>query len=301
MPAHIRKEKSGRLQEFVNIHSAARWGTDFVKQLITASNAAEQVSSRPRLTAQIMDSLYKNSKTRIFVFNESSITALSKTRPVSEEMLAQALEPLTKDPANQVYLFSPLDKTTLSETWGNKAIHLVSEHGYEYSEPTPPETTRSWKALVPTLDISFKESIRPVFEYFVKRTPGAIFLETSTSMILDLTKSDLHVTKRRLKDFRSYIETSHTHVNVTVTDTSLTARAYECNLIYITSEVLQKDADLWIFFGELPPLSTLLEKRLSSKKNYVVCDIGAKSETSDFFLPNSISMIEVLRQVSDQN
>ena len=87
----------------------------------------------------------------------------------SEETL-KALELLTADPRNLVYIISGRDAAFLMQHLGHfKGLGMSAEHGGFMREPG----SDTWKNFTETLDMSWMAEVLEVFKYYTERTTGS--------------------------------------------------------------------------------------------------------------------------------
>lgn len=94
--------------------------------------------------------------------------------------MLKALQVLCDDPKNIVWVISGRDQTVLDEWLGSniKNIGLSAEHGC-YIKPNGSTT---WKDVVDDLDMSWKNDVVEIFDYYTERTQGS-FVEHKKSSI----------------------------------------------------------------------------------------------------------------------
>ena len=87
----------------------------------------------------------------------------------SKETL-QALEALTADPKNVVYIISGRDGEFLEQHLGHiKNLGMSAEHGGFIREPG--EST--WRNFTESLDMSWMSEVLEIFKYYTERTTGS--------------------------------------------------------------------------------------------------------------------------------
>ena len=91
----------------------------------------------------------------------------------------EALENLTKDPRNVVFIISGRDGAFLEQHLGHiKGLGMSAEHGGFIREPGAAE----WSNFTESLDMSWMGEVLEIFKYYTERTTGS-HIETKKSSI----------------------------------------------------------------------------------------------------------------------
>jgi trehalose 6-phosphate synthase/phosphatase len=84
---------------------------------------------------------------------------------IPSEATLQALEKLSEDPRNHVYIISGRDSGFLEHHLGHlNKIGFSAEHGSFIKEPG----STTWKNLTETLDMSWMAEVEELFEYYTE-------------------------------------------------------------------------------------------------------------------------------------
>jgi len=95
----------------------------------------------------------------------------------------EALEKLSNDPKNVVYIISGRDSAFLDQHLGHLTkIGFSAEHGSFVKEPSTDGKPSSWTNLTESLDMSWMSEVKEVFEYYTERTTGS-FVEMKKSSV----------------------------------------------------------------------------------------------------------------------
>lgn len=95
-----------------------------------------------------------------------------------------ALEKLSNDPKNVVYIISGRDSAFLDQHLGHLVkLGFSAEHGCFMKGPAGSEgEPDSWMSLTESLDMSWMSEVKEIFEYYTERTTGS-FIEMKKSSI----------------------------------------------------------------------------------------------------------------------
>ncbi len=178
------------MQERIARYDVYKWATDFVESLqkvigIQAIHQARKVSAS---MLRSLDKKYKSADKRIlFLDYDGTLQRFynlpSDAKPDSD--LIQLLTDIQKDEQTDLVVISGRDKDTLSEWFGDFGFSLIAEHGVWVRQKGG-----EWKERVHGRS-EWKESIRPVLESYVDRTPGSLLEEKSHSLVWHYRKSDI--------------------------------------------------------------------------------------------------------------
>lgn len=95
----------------------------------------------------------------------------------------QALDRLSSDPKNVVYIISGRDSGFLDQHLGHLTkLGFSAEHGCFVKEPESDGNATSWTSLTESLDMSWMSEVKEIFEYYTERTTGS-FIEMKKSSI----------------------------------------------------------------------------------------------------------------------
>lgn len=100
----------------------------------------------------------------------------------SQEVI-RSLRLLTSDTRNYVYIISGRDQKALDGWIGNiPRLGMSAEHGCFLRPIMEPGETVNWMPTISLDDLSWKQDVIPIMEYYTERTPGS-FIEFKTASI----------------------------------------------------------------------------------------------------------------------
>ncbi|KAM9956116.1 hypothetical protein ACTFIW_005972 [Dictyostelium discoideum] len=251
MPPEEREEKHQMLLKYVTKHTASHWGLGFVKELNKASSNADKMVTIQKLDIEKVVDIYKQSKRRLLIFAYdgtlipyNNVPQLS--RP-SQELL-NSFDILSNDPKTDVYILSGRDKKTLSEWFLGIQIGLSAEYGCFFKLPESTE----WEQQVPSMDLSWKETIRPLFKYFTLRTPGSFFEEKEMLFTWHYRNADPIFGSIQARELHLHLD--NLPLDVIVGDKTLGVRSYNINPLSsmkkVITDTIPKGLDLILLIGD---------------------------------------------------
>jgi len=295
-----KEKKFKHLWEFISRHTASYWGESFIRELRKASKAAEDLRSTPRLTAQVILPEYLKSSKRIIILQTDGFLIPFAPAPFlarPSRKVISVLTQLTKDPKNIVYVISGRDRNTMSTWFGNIPVSLVAEHGFfSFSRHKKhPENTPQWKPLTKDPDVSWKQTIKPIFQYFTDRTPGSYFEEKEISLTWHYRATERKFGAFRAKELQSHLDKCTFPVNVINLNKTIEVRPYECNSTTVLKKIIHKipDYNFLLYIGE--PVNIDFSE---SEAAIFTCSVGQK--TQKFFLQNPDEVIHIFERINSQ-
>ncbi|KAG9048860.1 threalose-6-phosphate phosphatase [Tulasnella sp. UAMH 9824] len=174
------------LYEAVTTHTSHTWAAVLVKSLLEKINSENSAHQTPALNRSKMGELYEKAKKRLFMFDyDGTLTPIVKTpsAAVPSKGTLRALEKLSEDPKNVVYIISGRDGGFLDQHLGHlRNVGFSAEHGCFVKEPGHSGTGGEWTNLTKTFDMSWINEVKDIFEYYTERTPGS-FIELKNASI----------------------------------------------------------------------------------------------------------------------
>ncbi len=198
------KEQERRLrsmQERVRRYNLMRWANDFLEGLAEAKK--EQIRLRmnvlkPKNVEEIVKH-YLSAGKRLFLLDYDGTLVPFASRPeeaVPDEGVIELLSRLASTEGNEVVIVSGRDKNTLDEWFGNLPVGLVAEHGALVKRKGG-----NWEATV-SQDLSWKDTVRQVLEYYVDRTPGSFIEEKEFSIVWHYRNVDPELAELRANELK---------------------------------------------------------------------------------------------------
>ncbi|KAF2070095.1 hypothetical protein CYY_008590 [Polysphondylium violaceum] len=295
MSKEEREEKHQMLLNYVTKHTASHWGLGFVRELYKASHQAEKIFSIPKLDIDQVVEVYKKSKRRLLAFAyDGTLIPYSNLptlcRPTQE--LVDCFDVLSNDPKTDIYILSGRDKKTLSEWFCGLNIGLSAEYGCFFKEPQSDD----WEQVVPSMDLSWKETIRPLFKYFTLRTPGSFFEEKEMLFTWHYRNADPIFGSIQARELHLHLD--NLPLDVIVGNKTLGVRSYNINPTTSMRRVIQDSipegldfilliGDTHIHPSELPQFEG---------KVYTI-SVGKKNSKDSFYLSDPSEVMELVTKL----
>ncbi|QRV91345.1 glycosyltransferase family 20 protein [Ceratobasidium sp. AG-Ba] len=165
MTAQDKESRQSSLYKIVTTYTSYNWAAMLIKNSFNKSARRTRRTIRPLL---------------LFDY-DGTLTPIVKTpsMAVPSKDTLRALEKLSADPKNIVYIISGRDGGFLDQHLGHlKQVGFSAEHGSFMREPGASD----WTNLTETLDMSWMSEVHEIFKYYTERTTGS-FVELKKSSI----------------------------------------------------------------------------------------------------------------------
>ncbi|KAF8761607.1 Trehalose-phosphatase [Rhizoctonia solani] len=183
MSIEDKETRQSALYKIVTTYTSYSWASMLVKKLLQQVGAENTAHNTPVLDRSLMTSMYEKASKRLMLFDydvwySHSHCKNTQRRCTSKDTL-RALEKLSSDPKNVVYIISGRDGGFLDQHLGHfKQVGFSAEHGCFVREPGQSE----WNNLAASLDMSWMPEVHEIFKYYTERTTGS-FVELKKSSI----------------------------------------------------------------------------------------------------------------------
>jgi trehalose 6-phosphate synthase/phosphatase len=199
MPVEEQIRRNQHLQERLRRYNVVRWADDFVQALVATQKT--EAARRARLLAgkaySGMIQQYRSANRRALLLDYDGTLVPFATEPKLAQPDAELIETLTalgSDPANQVAIVSGRPRQTLEKWFGKLPVSLIAEHGVWLRNKND-----DWRMLK-TMSADWKERVRPIFQLYVDRLPGALLEEKEFSLAWHYRRADPEQGSQRAKE-----------------------------------------------------------------------------------------------------
>ena len=218
MPVEEQVRRNREMMQRLARYTVQRWAAEFIKSLEGVKEIQEFTLTRKINSARmrnIIDS-YKDSKKRILFLDYDGTLSGFKKNPEDakpDDQLYNILQELTSDEKNMVVIISGRDKETLGRWFDLKSnIHFVAEHGVWFRNPG-----ENWHMLE-QINNDWKESVQPLLEYYVDRTPKSFIEHKNFSLVWHYRKSDPDLGMQRAWELKDELRTLTSNLNLEIMD-----------------------------------------------------------------------------------
>jgi len=295
MPPKERLEKHQMQFKYVAKHTAAFWGMSFVGELQHASSQADQITNVSSLNkSQVLES-YAKSNRRLLIFAYDGTLVPFYSIPslcYPSAKLQSWLSILGKDPRNLVFVCSGRDRRTLELWLGKTNVGLSAEFGCFLRRPG----TREWEQMVSEIDSSWKDTIRPMFDYFQTRTPGSFFEEKEMHLTWHYRNADPTFGSIQAREL--LLQLDNLPVEVIVGDKNIAVRNYSVNTAGLIKKAIQdltpNGLDMVLVVGDMQTHLGSQAFPQVSEESLFSCSVGKRTKSDKYYLNDSKEVGDLL-------
>ncbi|KAG6901620.1 hypothetical protein C0995_009893 [Termitomyces sp. Mi166 len=186
MSSEEKARRQAKLYKVVTTHTSHTWGALLVKMLLGQVDGKGQARMTPYIPRERLLGEYERAGRgqgkRLFLLDyDGTLAPIVKTpsMAVPSASTLEALERLSADPKNIVYIISGRDGAFLEQHLGHlRNVGFSAEHGGFVRERGSIE----WVNFTENLDMSWLGEVAEIFRYYTERTAGS-HIETKKSSI----------------------------------------------------------------------------------------------------------------------
>lgn len=199
MPVEEQIRRNQHLQERLRRYNVVRWADDFVQALL-ATQKTEAARRARLLTGKASSGMvlqYRAATRRALLLDYDGTLVPFASEPglaQPDGELSETLTALGSDPANQVAIISGRPRQTLEKWFGKLPVSLIAEHGVWLRH-----RGADWRMLK-TMSADWKDRVRPIFQLYVDRLPGALLEEKEFSLAWHYRRADPEQASQRAKE-----------------------------------------------------------------------------------------------------
>ncbi|KAJ6470470.1 glycosyltransferase family 20-domain-containing protein [Mycena sanguinolenta] len=239
------------LHKVVTTHTSHTWAAVLVKMRLGQIGGKETARRTPYIPREVLESRYHAAKKRLFFFDyDGTLAPIVKTPSMAVPSAAtlSALERLSADPRNVVYIISGRDGEFLEQHLGHlKHVGFSVEHGGFIREPGQ----ETWVNLTEKLDMSWMGEVEEIFRYYTERTTGSVVEMKKSSITWHYRASDPEWGLFQCRQCQDLLENNLAHkrpIEVLVGKKNLEVRPIAVNKGEIVKRLLYKNPDAEFIF-----------------------------------------------------
>ncbi|RCI04763.1 threalose-6-phosphate phosphatase, partial [Rhizopus stolonifer] len=194
--------KYQQLNQFVTSHTANFWASSLVKGLLDTQKSSWGTAFALDFSRVKVE--YDNSRKRaLFLDYDGALVSSHSNDAKPSKKAINLLKRLCEDPQNIVWVISRHTQEWLDQCLGQiPHLGLSAEHGSFIKDPQD----SIWTSTIDNLDLSWKEGIKEIFEYYTERTPGSIIEERKCSIAWHYQKTDPKFGAFQAKECQNHLE-----------------------------------------------------------------------------------------------
>ncbi len=202
MPVEEKIARNKIMHQRLQRYTVEVWAEDFLKQLKSTCEDAEVVALPKQIetSKDAIEKGYRNAKKRIIFLDYDGTLVGFKAIPeqaTPDSELKELLRSLISDGKNTVVLISGRDRKILDNWFADiQGLSLVASHGLWLKH-----AGQKW-IMTAALDNEWKESVRPIFELYADRMPGAIVEEKEFALSLHYRRCNPDMVVAKLNELK---------------------------------------------------------------------------------------------------
>ncbi|KAJ7255827.1 trehalose 6-phosphate phosphatase [Mycena haematopus] len=251
MSAPEKQARHAALHKVVTTHTSHTWAAVLVKMLLGQLGGKETARRTPYIPREVLESRYHAAKKRLFFFDyDGTLAPIVKTPSMAVPSAAtlSALEQLSADPRNIVYIISGRDGAFLEQHLGHLTrVGFSAEHGGFMRAPGE----KGWTNLTEKLDMGWMGEVEEVFRYYTERTTGSVVEMKKSSITWHYRASDPEWGLFQCRQCQDLLENNLAHkrpIEVLVGKKNLEVRPIAVNKGEIVKRLLYKNPDAEFIF-----------------------------------------------------
>lgn len=186
MPAEEQRKRLDSMIERILGYDAARWATTFLRDL--EATRQEHDDKTQALDESIIQRFREpNTRKALFLDYDGSLREFvdSPEDAVPSDELLETFRAFDERDDLDVFIVSGRDQNFLEKHFGSFKITLVAEHGFFFKRPGQP-----WETMVGDLDLSWKDTIARIFEFYSMSTPSTKVEEKRSALVWHYRQAD---------------------------------------------------------------------------------------------------------------
>ncbi|TDL22752.1 trehalose-6-phosphate phosphatase [Rickenella mellea] len=251
MPETERRARHEQLHKMVTRHTSSTWAAELVRMLLSQIGSENTAHQTPFLARDKLRDLYKRAKKRLFLFDyDGTLTPIVKmpSMAVPSQATLEALQKLSEDPRNLVFIISGRDGEFLEQHLGHLTnVGMSAEHGGFMREPG----SKEWQNLTKELDMSWMTEVEEIFRYYTERTTGSHIEIKKSSITWHYRASDPEWGLFQCRQCQDLLENNLAHkrpIEVLVGKKNLEVRPIAVNKGEIVKRILYHNPDAEFIF-----------------------------------------------------
>ncbi|KAF7316467.1 Trehalose-6-phosphate phosphatase [Mycena indigotica] len=240
------------LYKVVTTHTSHTWAALLVKMLLGQLDKKETARRTPYIPKDVLESKYHAAKKRLFFFDYDGTLAPIVKEPsmaIPTAATLEALEKLSSDPRNVVYIISGRDGAFLEQHLGHlPLVGFSAEHGGFIRVPGK---NQPWVNFTEKLDMSWMSEVEEIFRYYTERTTGSTTEIKKTSITWHYRNADPEWGLFQCRQCQDLLENNLAHkrpIEVLVGKKNLEVRPIAVNKGEIVKRLLYLNPDAEFIF-----------------------------------------------------
>ncbi len=201
-----RELRQFKLYRYVMVHTASFWCKSFLQEFReVCSRDVPGTKQLPYLPTNEVIAAYRSAKNRLIISDYDGTLVQLQSLPQlagPPPVVTNIINGLCQDPKNQIFIVSGRERRFMDTWLSNVRAGLAAEHGFYYRLPGDGH----WQCIGRNFDLSWKDVVYPIMQYFTERTPGTYVENKESSLTWHYRDADPHFGIWQAKDMQIHVE-----------------------------------------------------------------------------------------------
>nr|CAG8556645.1 5658_t:CDS:10 [Entrophospora candida] len=297
------------LYSHVTTNNSQHWAESFITELEKVHSDMQRRYSIhiPHLVPRSFSNEFATAKKRLFLLDyDGTIAAYERSPPqvspsTPSAKLIEVLTKLTSNPRNYVYIMSGRTVKRLEEDLGSipnlengAFLKLIGDR-------------RKWEELFSDIDMSWKEQVNEIFEYYHERTPGTLIEQKEVSLVWHYRNVDnLSYGSWQAAECQNHIQVSLGliyMIHAIAGNKTIEVMPKDVNKGVAIARILENlTPDFILCIGDDRTDEDMFDylNRLTNIKTVITCTVGSKSTEANFFIGGVSSVLSCLEMLTTE-
>lgn len=296
MPLLEQKSRNRTIQTRLKRYGIKKWSSEFIKALEATkmnyiSKKAQHIDEKTE--NYIVEKLNKASNKILFLDFDGTLVNFKDDpeQVVPEEDLYEILEKLNKKNCD-IVIISGRDKDFLHTHFGDRNVTLIAEHGLWLKKKD-----KEWE-VTENVNKNWMDSIRPVIESFVDRTPGTFIEEKNYSLAWHYRKSDPQLGEQRANELSNVLKDLSSNHDLSVLNGNkvIEIKNSGVNKGRAATKQLTKDYDFMFAIGD-DWTDEYMFRELPEET--ITVKVGLRKTEANYFVEDTLQVKKLLERLAE--
>jgi trehalose 6-phosphate synthase/phosphatase len=169
-------------------YDARYWADSFMGDLNTERDEEDIFIDTKEISLEAIRPFLEAKKIAFFLDYDGTLAELKKkpADALPNEEIEELFSHLEATKQIAVHIISGRKKEDMDQWFSRYDFNLIAEHGYFYKK----RTTADWVIFDPKADLTWKDRLIDIFEYYTGMTPGSFVEEKTSSVVWHYRNSD---------------------------------------------------------------------------------------------------------------
>ncbi|MBN1596682.1 MAG: bifunctional alpha,alpha-trehalose-phosphate synthase (UDP-forming)/trehalose-phosphatase [Bacteroidales bacterium] len=189
MPDEEQIKRNTFMQNRLKRYNIDKWASEFLSTLNSVKKSQQDYLAKKitsKIEKDILNKFQKAHNRILFLDYDGTLTGFKPNPDMAapDKELYQILDSLANVKRTELVLISGRDRVTFDKWYEGRKYSMITEHGV-WSKIPGGEWTQ-----IEQINVEWKDSVRPLIDFYVDRTPGSFLEEKNYSLVWHFRKAD---------------------------------------------------------------------------------------------------------------